>query len=55
MYDTITNYNDRNQTPLFNNNIREVIDQVILEEKVETNNFTVYTFSLQRNKSKYLI
>ena len=32
-----------------------MIDQVILEEQVETNNFTVYTFSLQRNKSEYLI
>ena len=55
MYDTITNYNDRNQTPLFNNNIREVIDQVILEEQGEENNITADTSSPQRNEIENLI
>ena len=31
MYNTITNYNDRNHKPLSNANIREVIDKLILE------------------------
>ena len=35
MYDTITNYNDRNPKPLSNAKIREVINIVILEEQAE--------------------
>ena len=47
MYDTITNYNDRNHTPLSKAKIREAVNQVILEEKVESNNVLVDTFSPQ--------
>ena len=55
MYDTITNYKDWNHAPLSNEKIREVIDKVILEEQVEANNVTVYTFSPQINESEDLI
>ena len=55
IYDTITNYNERNHTPLSNANIREAIDKVILEEQAEEDNATVDTFSPQRNKSDDLI
>ena len=55
MYDTITNYNDRNHTPLSNVNIREAINKVILEGKSEANNVTVDTFSPMRNYSENLI
>ena len=55
MYDTITNYNERNHAPLSNSSIRESIDKVMLEEQAESDNATVDTFSPQRNKSAYLI
>ena len=47
IYDTLTNYNDRNHTPISNVDTREVIYQVIMEEKAEANNVTVDTFSSQ--------
>ena len=55
MNDTITNYNDRNHTPLSNVKIREAIDKVMLKEKQEANNVTVDTFSTQINGSEDLI
>ena len=55
IYDTITNYNDRNNTPLSKAKIREAIDQVILEDKVEANNVMVDMFSPQRNQSDDMI
>ena len=55
MCDNITKNNDQNHTPLSNVKIREVIDQVMRKEEEETNNFTVDTFSLQRNESENLI
>ena len=55
MIDTITNYNDRNNIPLSNANIRESINQVILEEQAKADNITVDTFSTHRNKGEYLI
>ena len=55
MYDTITNYNDWNHTPLYNVNIREAIDQVIMEEQAEEKNITVNTSSPQRNKIDNII
>ena len=50
MYDTITNYNDRNYTPLSNTNIREAIDKEIMEEQAEENNATVDAFNPQRKR-----
>ena len=35
MYDTITNYNEQNHSPLSNTKIIEVIYQVVLEDQVE--------------------
>ena len=55
MYNTITNYNDRNHKPLSNANIREVIDKLILEQQAELNNIMVDTFSPQRKKSENMI
>ena len=51
----ITNYNDLNETQWFNVNIREAVNQVMLEERViaEANNVTVGKFmsSRMRNES----
>ena len=51
----ITNYNDLNKTQWFNVNIREAVNQVMLEERViaEANNVTVGKFmsSRMRNES----
>ena len=55
MYNTITNQNDDNHTPLPNANIREAINQVMLVEKVEANNFTVDTLITQINESDNII
>ena len=55
IHDTIINYNDLNHTPFSNTNIREVIDQVILEEHVGANNGAVDVVGPQRNKSENLI
>ena len=55
MYDTITNYNDWNHTPLPNKNNRETIDQLMIEEKTRANNVTVDTLSSQIYKSEKLI
>ena len=49
MYDTITNYNDRKNTPLSNAGNIKAIGQVIIEEEAESNNITVGTFRPQRN------
>ena len=54
MYNTITNYNDRNHTPLSNVKIAEAIDKIILEEQAEANNNTVDTFITTRNESNNL-
>ena len=51
MYDTVTDYNDRNHTSFSNAKIREAINQVILEEQAEVNSLTVDMFSSQRNES----
>ena len=50
MYDTITNYNDQNHTPLSNAKNKESINHVILEKKAEENNVTFDTFITQRNE-----
>ena len=55
MYDTITNYNEWNHTLLSNANIREEINQLILEEQSEANNIMIDMFSPQRNQSDDLI
>ena len=55
MYDTITNYNDQNHTPLSNEKIREAIHKLTLKEQAEANNVTVDMFSTQRKKSEDLI
>ena len=55
MYDTITNYNDWNHTPLPNKNNRETIYQLMIEEKTKANNVTVDTLSPQIYKSEKLI
>ena len=55
MYDTITNYNDRNHVSLYYANIRKAKYQVILEDQSESNNFTVDTFSTHINESENLI
>ena len=49
MYDTITNYNEQNHSPLSNTKIIEVIYQVVLEDQVESNNVTVDTLSPKIN------
>ena len=50
LYNTITYYNKRNNTPLSNVNIWEVISQVTIKEEeepiIEVNNVTDDTFSL---------
>ena len=55
MYDTITNYNDLNHTPLFNANIREAINKLILGEQAEANNVTVDRLITHKNESGYLV
>ena len=55
MYDTITNYNDLNHTPLFNANIREAINKLILVEQAEANNVTVDRLITHKNESGYLV
>ena len=55
MYDTITNYNDQNHTPLFKANIRTAIDKLVLEDQAESNNGTVDMFSPQINGSEDMI
>ena len=49
MYDTITNYNEMNHTPLSNTNIREAIDKIFLEEQAKGKNTTVDMCRSQRN------
>ena len=46
MLNTITYYNDRNNTPLFDANIRKALRKFMEEESIaDSNNFTAYTFS----------
>ena len=45
MYKTLTNYNDKNNTPLLNEKIREAIHKVIEEESMsDANNLSAETF-----------
>ena len=55
MYDTITNYNDRNNTQLPSAKIREAIYKLMLEEQEEANNIKVDKFSPHINEGDYLI
>ena len=55
VYDTITNYNDRNHTPLFNANIKEVIDKAMLEGQLEAKNAMLDALSPQRKEGGDLI
>ena len=43
-YDTLVDYNDRNNEPLFNYNIRKAIHKVIAEEEADSRNVTGDTF-----------
>ena len=53
MYKTLTDYNDRNNEPLLNDNIREAISKVIEEESIsDTNNVTLDTFSHTSNTQR---
>ena len=45
MYRTSTDYNDRNGAPLSNENIRDSISRVILEEEEESHTVAVVTFN----------
>ena len=50
MFNTLTDYNYHNNTPLSNENIREAIRKVIEEESmVDTNNFTADKFTHASN------
>ena len=55
MYDTINKYNDQHHKPLPNMNIREDTNQVMREERGETHNVTVNTFSPKINKNENII
>ena len=55
MYDTITNYNNCNYTPLSNANIIEAINKVLLETKAEENNSIDDTISQMRNEGDNII
>ena len=53
MFKNLTDYSDRNNTPLFNTKIQEEIHKVIEEEPIaEANNFTVDTFSHASNTKR---
>ena len=45
MYRTITDLNGCNGAPLYNDNIRDAIHRVIVEDEADAHNVTVYTFS----------
>ena len=51
IYKTLDNYNDLNDAPLSNDNIREAIHKVI-EEESDANNVTVDTFSHTSNTQR---
>ena len=54
MFNTLTDYNDINNTPLFNAKIWEAISKVIEEESTaDDNNVTVDTFSHMSNTKRY--
>ena len=53
MFNTLTDYNDHNNTPLSNANILESIRKVIEEESiVDANNVTTDTFSHASNSKR---
>ena len=53
MFKTLTDYNDRNNTPSSNSNIREVMRKVTEEEPIaEANNVTADTFSHTYNTER---
>ena len=53
MYKTLTDYNDRNNTPLSNANIREAMLKVIEEESIaDANNVTADTCSHASNTQR---
>ena len=54
MFNTLTDYNYHNNTPLSNENIREAIRKVIEEESIaDANNVTADTFSCLFNTQRY--
>ena len=46
MYETLVDYNDRNDLPVSNDNIRQQIYKFIVEEEVDANNMTLDTHSV---------
>ena len=53
MFKTLTDYNDRENTPLSNSSIREEISKVMEEESIsDANNVTADTFSHTPNTQK---
>ena len=53
MFRTLTDYNNQNNTPLLNDNIREEIRKVVEEESVsDCNNVTADTFSHMSNTQR---
>ena len=44
MYETLVDYNDRNDAPFSNEKIWKAIHKVISEEETDSHNVTVYTF-----------
>ena len=49
-YNTLTDYNDRKNSPLFNEKIQEAIHKVMDEESIsDANNVTADTFSHMSN------
>ena len=55
MFKNLTDYNDRNNTSLSNDNIWEAILKVIEEESIaDSNNITVDTFNTTPNTQRYI-
>ena len=53
MFNTLTDYNDRNNTPLSNLNIWEAIRKVIEEESIaDANNAAMNTFGYASNTQR---
>ena len=54
MFNTLTDYNDRNNTPLSNDNIREAIRKITEKQLIQdANKITVDTFSHTSNTQRY--
>ena len=49
---TITDYNECNDTPLFNDKILEAIHKVIAEEELDSHNLTVDNFRHTSNTQR---